>query len=295
MVDENVFNMIGTGALTDIGAIGSPPDSLFHYTGAAGLLGMVQCGRLWFGDAFFLNDGSELKYGLSMIEETLEGFVKGRSSALQDAGKAIFQHTFEASHFHRPGVFCMSARDNLLNQWRDYGRDTVCYSIGIDPRPLIMSNQHNLKCVLIRMQYKEMKQRSFVERVVEETLSKVEEVIDGRETYDGHADIVSAAALPLTQCVVALKHPDFEAEEEWRLASSVSTSIHSQKFRATPLGVAPYYEFKRLDEKPLLPLTRITVGPSPHGFAAQMGLNMLLQAHGYDGLPTDFSKVPLRY
>jgi len=40
------------------------PRLIYHYTNDAGLIGIVEKGELWFTDAGFLNDPSELDHGV---------------------------------------------------------------------------------------------------------------------------------------------------------------------------------------------------------------------------------------
>ncbi len=47
------------------------PDVLFHYTNAAGLIGIVQEEVLWASDAEFLNDAQETRYGREDLHRAL--------------------------------------------------------------------------------------------------------------------------------------------------------------------------------------------------------------------------------
>jgi len=47
------------------------PPMLYHYTTAAGLIGIVGSQRLWATNARFLNDPSEIRYALRVISDTV--------------------------------------------------------------------------------------------------------------------------------------------------------------------------------------------------------------------------------
>jgi hypothetical protein len=42
-------------------------ETVWHYTNAAGLLGILRSNVLWATDAFFLNDAAEVTYGIDLF------------------------------------------------------------------------------------------------------------------------------------------------------------------------------------------------------------------------------------
>lgn len=50
------------------------PGLLWHYSDAAGMAGIVRTEKLWATDTRFLNDSTELAYGLSLAVESLRKF-----------------------------------------------------------------------------------------------------------------------------------------------------------------------------------------------------------------------------
>src|SRR5712671_6860096 len=48
-----------------------PPRLLYHYTSADGLLGMLEGRQLWATNVRFMNDTSELGYGIGLVREVL--------------------------------------------------------------------------------------------------------------------------------------------------------------------------------------------------------------------------------
>ena len=49
-----------------------PPDLLFHYTNAGGLLGILSTSRIWATNYRFLNDSSEIAYGAAIFEAVVQ-------------------------------------------------------------------------------------------------------------------------------------------------------------------------------------------------------------------------------
>jgi hypothetical protein len=56
------------------------PELLFHYTNAAGLLGILDSARLWATNYRFLNDSSEIGHGVSLFDSIVEEKVAGASN-----------------------------------------------------------------------------------------------------------------------------------------------------------------------------------------------------------------------
>lgn len=296
---ESLLATLVVEELIPAGAVPPAPDTLYHYTGPAGLKGIVGENGLWFGDSFFLNDASEISYGFEMVREQVSKWGATRSQWQKDLAELIVERTFGSSLGNRPAAFCMSDSANLLNQWRDYGRDQVSYSIGLDAEELRKRlSPDPWHMMLIRLIYEPQAQTKFVEGVVQKVLDAACAQPEAEDNKDGvWAGIADAASLPLCITIATLKHPDFAAEREWRLWTSVEQVLEKQKFRPTPVGIAPYYELKPFEEGAKLPIKSVMVGPSPHGFVAEMGVKLLLRHAGHDveAIATSHSQIPLRY
>lgn len=50
----------------------APPDSLYHYTNAAGLLSILAFSRLWATNAYYLNDRLEIDHAANLVISILE-------------------------------------------------------------------------------------------------------------------------------------------------------------------------------------------------------------------------------
>lgn len=114
------------------------PEKLFHYTSSAALLNIVRSQELWFTDYRYLNDLSELTYGVDLFKEEIET----RKSTEQDERiknlLELLRRRFDTALIYTDVfVFCMCTENNLLNQWRVYGRDTIPVSIEIGTRSLV--------------------------------------------------------------------------------------------------------------------------------------------------------------
>ena len=109
---------------------------LYHYTGAAGLLGIITSQQLWFTNYLHLNDPSELRYGVGIARRLL--LEAGESCADDLIG--LFTTTAERlcrnENLAGPFDFYIASfsRDrNDLGQWRSYADDGQGFVLGLAP------------------------------------------------------------------------------------------------------------------------------------------------------------------
>jgi hypothetical protein len=113
-----------------------PPESLFHYTDTAGLLGILQEEpKLWASDVRFMNDAQELIYAMAAVVEGIKTMssptLRGDHWAHELGDRAV--ETFEkykgfvldevAAGNLGVYVVCFCESGNLLSQWRGYGKN----------------------------------------------------------------------------------------------------------------------------------------------------------------------------
>src|SRR6266849_3777382 len=103
------------------------PTTLYHYTDAAGLFGLVTSGSLRFGDARFLNDSTEFVHGIDVAREVVA------EALLETDGARILERT---QHYLSPElvfrqlwVFSLSETAESISQWQRYGADGYCYCV----------------------------------------------------------------------------------------------------------------------------------------------------------------------
>jgi hypothetical protein len=270
------------------------PTSLFHYTSSQGLLGIIGTDKLWFSDASFLNDGSEATWGADLAGAVIEEFITGRSAEEKAAGDALRLEIPKALAAFQPIIFCMSARNNLLNQWRDYGKDIVPYCIELDTRLFETGSDPSFRIFITKIVYDLELQRKLMMDLLALIHAKSVELLGERIQFedDEGERLVRGAAIEVVNLVTRFKNPAFEAEEEWRAIAYrgyVPPSV--RRFRASGLGVVPYYEWSINNQK--LPIQSVTVGPSPYATVSDLALKQFLQDRQYS-VPTRFSLIPIR-
>ena len=126
------------------------PLTLYHYTDAKGLLGIVQGQTLRATDVQFLNDGEELIYAARQISKharnradeicrqlsqdpNCDDYLAQRLRAI---AKAVDDHA--DGQYGQVFVSCFCSEPDLLSQWRSYGRDGG-FALGFDSGDLASS------------------------------------------------------------------------------------------------------------------------------------------------------------
>lgn len=276
-------------------------ETLFHYTTAAGLLGILNGANIWASDLRFLNDAQESVYARDMVIEAIANMENPVTRPEHQAHKhgepavetfARYQEfvldELKDSEF---GVYvtCFCESGDLLSQWRGYGKDHG-YAIEITKDAL-----HNAVSEiptyppasgLFKVSYGLEAARSVVENAVQQ-------VADFNLNHPGVKAHYSALAV--SSMLAQAKHPGFSEEREWRLVVGLEVleeSILGGKptlYRPTPMAIVPYLEIPLPRES----IISIRVGPGDNSEVRAGGLRRLLKTLGSHATVT-YSEVPLR-
>jgi hypothetical protein len=279
-------------------------ETLFHYTDAAGVVGILRSGKLWATDSRFLNDAQESDYGLDYLASAVLAAPNPPKEvshwAHKPGGSEHFARYLESVAYEfKSGEFgvyvaCFCESGDLLSQWRAYGRDHG-YSIEIDldtlKRSVTRLRTYPPATRLTKVRYG----RAAAEDVATEAIEVVSQ-------FNGNHPGVKAhyAALHLNSMLASIKNPNFEEEKEWRLVAafeifdeSPHAVLHSDReptlFRATPIAIVPYIELSLPHEA----IQSIRIGPGNFGDVREAGVRRLLRTLGSDATVLR-SDVPLR-
>ena len=227
-------------------------DTLFHYTTAEGLLGILNDSVFWATDLRFLNDAQEAVYA----RETLVDAVLNVDTSALPLGHPAHDHPEEfemeftgyknlvAGELNSPNfpvyVTCFCEDGDLLSQWRAYGSDHG-YAIEVKADALKMAVEqisgepHEVNRSLMQVGYGP-------DAAIEVVASAMREL--GKDTNLGHYGVhAHYMALHLTAMLAGVKHPGFEDEREWRVVAAFEYEAPEHvKFRPTPMAIVPYIE-----------------------------------------------------
>jgi len=283
-----------------------PPELLFHYTNSGGLLGILNSSRLWATNFRFLNDASEVAYGVGLFESV----VKERlADTEKDVISVFLERTLRTANAF-DGMFdfyiaCFCERDDLLNQWRVYAGSGGGFAIGLKSKE-IGRRWGDLDpiqdFVLRKVIYDEVEQKRLICEIIDSTVQALDEATEGATIEESNNLIAYCCGFVrnnIADYLVSFKHPAFDVENEWRLCHIVSRYQEDHVlFRDGPYGLTPYV---CLDPSPMaginhnrLPISRITHGPVSDPANARFALEKLLRAKQYPHVDIAGSKLPMR-
>jgi hypothetical protein len=289
------------------------PETLYHYTDAAGLKGIIESGVVRATHVAFMNDASEYLHAVSLLTELV---AEIRASENDPLRISLLDEIKEPVSLTRPQdvgpyfVACLSTKENSLNQWRAYGRGEGGFSIGFDASKL---NERILKSngILSPLIYDPSEQSKLVRQLLLWALSEYQTIAasvpsDSRDEHRrdwAHMFLWrAAAAAPI------IKNPAFAEEDEWRL---IHMPMFKEDVRFVPklLGLSPFTELRlgnpqtgvperviRLgrDLPDRLPIVKLWSGPGRTTDTSLLAGRTLLEQMGYDGVLLESSKIPYR-
>lgn len=259
-------------------------------------MGILGTHSMRFSDVLFLNDGSETTYGVNLVGTVLDELMEGKMDSEKDAAERLKRQVADAVGYFQPIIFCFSARDNLLNQWRDYGKDVVPYAIEFAANELTHEADGTFRISLCKIIYSYSVQRTLLTELLTSIYVKTKTLQGNGFFSEAQAtDLLISAAIEIVALITHFKNPAFEAEEEWRAFCYRPDLVGkvSPKFRSSGLGVVPYYEWTAGSGQKQLPVKGVTVGPSPYSAVSDIALRQFLTANRYD-VRTNYSVIPIR-
>ena len=302
------------------------PERLVHYTTVPGAQGILNTNRLWSTDARYLNDSTELTYGIEVGREALSRAFSAagdaRIAAMRDVAPTLLDPTVFRSRV--PYVTCFCEEPDLLSQWRGYSATASPISIAFDLRAKVASDSLPRASRLGQVIYNRTDQESSAQNLFNKWVSTITPQLDLWSEQPLLAVRVLEASL--LELVLLFKHSAFSEEREWRLITpfdptalalelgnsdraaivmshlpwSTSSDLPELRFRPSHLGLTPYIELD-LAEKigpsaGRLPLTEVMIGPSENASLAAQSMSLFLTVKGYSSAvtPVSTSAIPLR-
>lgn len=284
------------------------PETLHHYTTAAGLLGIFEPRAfsgwpnvpttrsltLWASDARYLNDSEELVYAAEALADAMLGSVD-RNDAVHSARIKELSNRVRQGNFIDPNVdnslhtayvtsFC--SKPDLLSQWRGYGANGYSIEFPMDLLkafmvPAIRAGDKSVGFIggsrLFPVRY----------GIDKEIIKTAAYEIAQRENYAG-------AVRKVVECLAQFKNPAFEAEDEWRLIWSSGHDYTACDYRISSSGmIIPYLQLRYTPFNMYNPspdyryngklVNSVLVGPSPdQGLRSESVFKMLRQRSFHD-------------
>lgn len=309
-IDEHEANAIKTAIWSSVDKLYKStkrPTTLFHYTDAAGLKGIVESGKLRSTHIAYMNDASEYLHAVQLLSDDIHRKQASVSDSLQ---KQLLDYLEPAVSRTRPQdvapyfVACFSEEEDSLSQWRAYGRGEGGFSIGFDPTALFYK-ANSLPSYLTPAIYDREQQATLVNEIVTWALNEYSRlaVKYPKEKRDEHRQDWGHVLLWLASAVAPImKNPAFTEEREWRLIYLLQSKNEIQ-FLPRTTGLVPFVELKLGEPRSskdgqsqpdLLPIRKLWSGPGRFTETSLLAGRTLLEQNGYDGVGLAASKIPFR-
>jgi hypothetical protein len=291
-------------------------ETLYHYTSAEGLKGIIASSEIWLTNTAFVNDTTECRAFWSLRTDDILGNDRFPNKYVEEwwrrSGK---ESPFEENIYY---VASFSKAKDSLVQWRAYGS----FCIGLEASKLVRAGFLLCDCVYSASEIEEwVRAKSSIPQWHAGCLTDVEKDV--------------AALNLLFTASVKFKNAYYKAEEEVRLVSTsnhdpsmqrLSESeppIHFRDHHGYGLPV-PYVKFflpdgshegrgpdkaadetamatrvRRLEKEKtqprgLLPITEVRIGPMMRQKEARIACEILLQSAGYEHVKIEAPDIPYR-
>lgn len=190
------------------------PEYLFHYTNLNALSGIVEERKFRMSKIQYLNDTEEFEYTLNMARRVIKQEI---TSCNPEEKELLEEISSRISAKRRLNIFvaCLTSKENSLSQWRSYADNAHGICIRFDTNHLTDSlenaetNFHFWKCI-----YSEATQWAILTELIDNTIREFRKLDDSKENL-----IIRFIKL-LIRIAPIFKHPSFNEEEEWRIATS---------------------------------------------------------------------------
>lgn len=260
------------------------PEYLSHYT-RIDVLQQILKGGLRASNILYLNDGTELIFAVDLAKDILRRFVKDRPPLHYEYDANVLSGL---STEKLPSVFATSfcKDDDLLSQWRGYGGGTQGISITFEGKLLAeMFDVATGKPAEV-IYYDEKSARAKLHGLLEIILMDFDEELGAPGKTPSEL-----AAESILELAPRIKHAGFAEEKEWRFFIQRRPADQEDLHFFSRNGLlVPYL----LVNAPKLPISHITIGPSPHQLLNKQSIELLLKSEKYDDVKVSLSEVPYR-
>lgn len=288
-------------------------ERVWHYTDAAGALGIVRSGQFWASSILALNDTQEYLYGVGLLFDLVEKVSGSRKigTLQKDFIEQVALLVAGSMPYRRFFVCCASEDPDSLSQWRAYGGG-VGYAVGVEvaddgaldildetvpkrrPNRSVMNGMDGAFLSWAKVLYQHDEQEALLLQGLS-LLANIPDELVGVGTMEP-----GSAAGILSVLAMLCKHPSFRDEKEVRPIASVPEGHPSIQFRPGRFGVTPHVRivqsppgvkgvspmlWRGVARQGTLPIAAVNVGPSPHAESAADGIKQLLIAHKLGSIP----------
>ncbi len=284
------------------------PPTLWHYTTADGLIGILKDKKLRAGHIAGMNDAYEFRYSVgSLAQQTNHRLVK--APGLPDDIRAMLEHLRDGLKIPLsdiPPVFvsCFSSTVDQTNHWGEYGDRGKGYALAFRAHDIFqIAAEQNIfatRCV-----YDDEEIATIMAAIVltaEQVFAVVREKRPDIELSVLIKDFLQFYVWNLAFLAPIFKSRSFAQETEWRYTLRLPDQSYSKMtFAAKRSEIRPYIEFDFVRKTPPttghIPLAEVVIGPARSEIdmeLAVMAVKGLLAQHGFNETPVGPSRSGYR-
>ena len=233
------------------------PAVVYHYTNADGLLGILRNRSIFATEKNFLNDKTEVTYGIDRASYYLRKIQESETNPdighLIDGLRSSIRIEGEARFF----VFSMSERADDLSQWRGYANDGDGFTVGFDTNYLRKRTiEPEADFGFNKVTYAQYKLRESLGDYVKDFAKLLGTDLDTDYIIMCLDGVIESTA-------TFFKHNSFRYEREWRILSAVyADSPEEVRVRSSSGRLIPYIEIPLCQPSETLPVVEIGIGPA---------------------------------
>lgn len=270
-------------------------DVLYHYTSAAGLIGLLGTpttrATMWLSQIQYMNDHAEFYHAFELVRQvvlTLEQELPELPALLLGLwgvphGPSENLAPVKGTVMHRLHSFSLSRQPDLLSQWRGYAPNGG-YCIGYNVRDLrTLSQRHQFN--LLPCVYNENEKKVCIAEALREIHAALIRQDVGPQLFGLVPRDEAARRHAKTQIQQLAhekssnyKHQTFQEEEEWRIIGTVTTDNPQARWRTRGNLIIPYCELDISEDSPppLRPI-EIIIGPGVDFDLADYAIKSMLK------------------
>jgi len=227
-----------------------------------------------------------LRYGFNLLLEHKDEI----ETICPDAKEYIETIAHETAQIYGIPIFTfsLSEKDDLLSQWRGYGRGNKSICIGFLKDNLIKVSETN-KLIYIDLQkiiYNKDDQKKLLFDFFKEKDNQYKNtnamLLNLLANQSNYSDIINI--------LIKFKHHRWDEEQEWRLITSFENDS-TVRFLGGSKWLKPYVDLKY--EK--IPISNIKIPHSGYENKNKSSIELLLKTIGKDDIDVDISEIPIVY
>lgn len=194
-----------------------PSRELFQYTHSSTLKGIVDSGSIWATEHRYLNDLTELKHGMKMFTDQLEGYLL--ANGMQNSLGRFIQ--FLRIENENPKFKCFlssfTEEGDLLSQWRGYGDFGKGLSIGFNA-PKIPIDEQSHTSFWCKVEYDDAIKSQKVNEIMHDFIQAWNTIINlnQQESVKQIRNLILAFIQIAVVHSIKFKDKAWKEEKEWR-------------------------------------------------------------------------------